>query len=363
MTAEPCSSRKNWIDFDIHGVLGVRLLDPRSRDTETVRRQLGPVETQLQRDPDVRLRFVRHLDRDATRTGGRIAINFEAGCDMHCQSGLRSIPGLLPMLSLAALKKDHVAIHGSAFVHKGIGVLMAGHARSGKTTALVGFASLGAEFGGDDWLLLSREGDAMYGLPIPIDLSPRHVESSSIVRHAIGKPRRILFQILGGFVRTHQKLFGSDMTTSFTGRAMRKILTGLQRHIVPPIHPGQLFTKCAKSARPQKVFLFVRHDKATVEVAQTDPSEMANELASLSEHEQHEIMELYKTHRLSSSKRKHILFECAVEWQRAILADAIAGLDSYTVRHPYPVRFCELYDKIAPFLEVKTSQVQLAVCS
>ena len=269
---------------------------------------------------------------------------------------------LLPMLSLAALKKDYVAIHGSAFVHKGIGVLMAGYARSGKTTALVGFARLGAEFGGDDWVLLSRAGDAMYGLPIPIDLSPWHVESSPIVRRAIGRPRRILFGILGGLVRTHEKLFGGHTTTSLAGRNMRRILIGLQRRIVPPIHPDQLFTKCVKSAKPEKVFLFVSHNKATIQVARMDPGEMAKELSSLSEHEQHEIMQLYKTHPLASPKRTHILFERAFEWQRAILADAVSGLDTYTVRHPYPVRFCDLHEKIVPFLEAKTRRAELAVC-
>ena len=92
---------------------------------------------------------------------------------------------LLPILSLVALKKGYVVVHGSALLYDGVGVVLAGHATSGKTTTLLGFGTLGAEFVGDDWLLLRSDGQKMHGLPAAIDISPKHAESSRLVRHPL----------------------------------------------------------------------------------------------------------------------------------------------------------------------------------
>jgi len=49
-------------------------------------------------------------------------------------------------------------VHASAVVYNGVGILMAGWAHCGKTAALLGFASKGAEYVGEEWVLLSGNG-------------------------------------------------------------------------------------------------------------------------------------------------------------------------------------------------------------
>src|SRR4051812_6722704 len=51
------------IDYDVHGAVGVRLLDASTADAAAVDRQLGPVRAPLGREPDIVVRFVDRLPR------------------------------------------------------------------------------------------------------------------------------------------------------------------------------------------------------------------------------------------------------------------------------------------------------------
>lgn len=379
--AEPHSLLERRREFDIHGVLGVKLLDAKASDVATVRRHLGPLEEQLLREPDLVVRFVKHLpraetehqtlrskgfakdsflvfDERATREAAQIAVNFDRQpCEILCRSGLRSITVLLPLLSLLALKKDYVAIHGSAFVYDGVGVVMAGPATSGKTTILLGFASLGAEFVGDDWVLLRRDGQRMHGLPAAIELSPKHAESSLLVRHTLGSFRRMGFDILGAVMAV-----ADDSRGTFVKPAARRLLTAIQRRIVPRAHPQHIFTKCAKSfsAKPQKVFLLMKHSDPVVHVKEIHRKEMAELLSRLAENEQKSIMELYRTYRFAFPKCKNMFFDGAFTRQRNTLSDAVAAQETYIIRHPYPIRFADLYKTISPFLASRAREAESA---
>ena len=379
--AEPSSPLEGQREFNIHGVLGVRLLDAEARDVATVRRHLGPLEEQLFRDPDLVVRFVKHLPRVATehqalRSDGfkkdsllefneraeaaQIAVSFDRQpCELLCRSGLRRIAVLLPMLSLIALKKNYVAIHGSAFVYDGVGVVMAGPATSGKTTILLGFASLGAEFVGDDWVLLRRDGQRMHGLPAAIELSPKHAESSLLVRHALGSFRRKGFDILGAVMALVDGSRGTFVTP-----AARRILPAIQRRIIPRAHPQNLFAKCAKSfsAKPQKVFLLVKHGDPVVQVKEIHRKEMAELLAPLAEHEQKSVMELYQTYRRAFPKCRSTFFEDVFTRQRDTLLDAVAAQETYIIRHPDPMRFSDLYKTISPFFASRARKAESALC-
>lgn len=379
--AEPNSPLERQREFNIHGVLGVKLLDAEASDVATVRRHLGPLEEELFCEPDLVVRFVKHLprvetehqaltsngfakdsflvfDERAAREAAQIAVNFDRQpCEILCQSGLRSIAVLLPMLSLIALKKDYVAIHGSAFVYDGVGVVMAGPATSGKTTILLGFASLGAEFVGDDWVLLRRDGQRMHGLPAAIELSPKHAERSLFVRHTLGSFRRKGFDILGAVMAL---LNGSRGT--FVKPAARRIITAIQRRIIPRAHPQHIFAKCAKSfsAKPQKVFLLMKHSDPVVHVKEIHRKEMAELLSRLAEHEQKNIMELYQTHRFAFPKCKSMFFEEVFTRQRDTLLDAVAAQETYIIRHPYPIHFADLYKTISPFFASRAREAESA---
>lgn len=372
--SEPYSSLERQTEFSIHGVLGVTLLNAEACDVATVRRHLGPLEKSLSREPDLVVRFTKRLPIVQTqhqedsfvvldKLAAQIAVNFGSQpCEILCQSGLRSIAVLLPILSLVALKKGYVAVHGSALLYDGVGVVLAGHATSGKTTTLLGFGNLGAEFVGDDWLLLRSDGQKMHGLPAAIDISPKHVESSRLVRHILTPWRRRGFDVLGAVAASVEGVVGHGSRGRFVKRAVRRIVTAIQRRIIPRIQPQQLFAKCATSfsAKPQKVFFFLKHDEAVVHVKEIHPKEMAELLSQLAEHEQKDLMELYQTFRFAFPQCNSILFEDLFTRQREILTSAVAPHETYIIRHPYPVCFVDLYKRISPLLASTTKGAEVA---
>ena len=50
------------VDYDVHGLVGVRLLGAGPRETAAVDRQLGPSRRGLDREPEITVRFVDRLD-------------------------------------------------------------------------------------------------------------------------------------------------------------------------------------------------------------------------------------------------------------------------------------------------------------
>ncbi len=48
-------------EYDLHGIVGIRLIDASPADLTTVAAQLGPIEAPLSRSPDIVIRFVDRL--------------------------------------------------------------------------------------------------------------------------------------------------------------------------------------------------------------------------------------------------------------------------------------------------------------
>lgn len=46
-----------WVDFDIHGLIGIRLVSPSPQVLAAITRQLGPLRKPLLREPDITYRF------------------------------------------------------------------------------------------------------------------------------------------------------------------------------------------------------------------------------------------------------------------------------------------------------------------
>jgi hypothetical protein len=55
------------IDYDLHGLAGVRLVDATPGDAAAVSRQLGPIRSSLDREPDIVIRFVDRLPANRLR--------------------------------------------------------------------------------------------------------------------------------------------------------------------------------------------------------------------------------------------------------------------------------------------------------
>lgn len=343
------------VDFDIHGLIGIRLTDASPEDVEAVLNQVGDFRRALCRPADITIRFTRKPSSDcavgAKAASFRIPFGQLGGpCEVVYASGQKSLPLLMPLLSLTALTKSCVALHGSAFVHNGAGIILAGAPGSGKTSALLGFMSMGAEFIADDWVLLQSEADSMYGLSGEIELSLPAFEVLGRGESAIRGARRSLVRALRLLVtrfRKHERL----NEHSYLRRAARKALAVMIENSIPMRDPRVLFPGQVGSltARPAKLFLLCRDDHTEIIVERITTSEMAPKIARLIEREQARLMDCYAAFRLAFPNRANPLLDRIAEFQEQAVTRALANLECYVVHHPrYPV-VAKLHEAIRPF--------------
>src|SRR5882762_10996962 len=377
------SERPGRIDFDIHGVVCVRLIDPSLSDLAAACKLLGSPSKPLLTSPDITVRFVDNLpapgirflgtgqhaftddgffllQKGTRRVQARIPFEGIGGpCEIVCKRGLGSVPLLIPILSLTAGKRGRIPLHASAVVHRGVGIVMAGQAHCGKTAALLGFASIGAEYVGEEWVLLSSTGKQMHGLVRPLEISRWHVASLPHVRDAVNLTNRCAFHGIG-LLDGLQKMVSSErIRTSFVFRSLLRASGAVEERLRPAVAPSAIFQDRIRSAGAQvnKIFLFVNHEDHRIEVEPIAPFEMARRLAFLVQHELMPLLQHYAAYRFAFPSRRNELIESAAEYSFGILARALNGKDTYIVRLPYPCMFPELYKRIQPFCKPTTAAI------
>jgi len=371
------SPASNHIDYDIHGLVGVRLLNPSTSDAEAVFKQLGPLQRVLNREPDIIVRFVEHLpvsglrhltlhDNGFTDDGffilrsskkaARIQIPFEQiggkQCEIVCESGLRSVPLLLAIVNLTMLRKDCVSLHASGFVYQNTGVVVTGWAKGGKTETLLSFAAHGGRYVGDEWILLSGDGQKMYGIPEIIRLWDWHLENLPHVRSQIKRENLIMFKAIHRLDRFQQNLNGR-LGKMLPVKLLREGMPAIKRQLNVRVEPKMVFGDRFGPfvARPDKIFLGLSHADPEIRLKPLDPALIAKRMIASIRYEQLPFIEHYLSFKFAFPDRKNEFLDNVHELQYDILRRALSRKEAYEVRHPYPVSFQELYAKMRPYCE------------
>src|SRR5260221_818308 len=149
-TCEVKTDSGNTVDFDIHGLVGVRLVAPSPTNVTAVSAQIGPPTSRVLRRPDIVVRYVdrisagtlHYVDLGKTASSnagfilfpegdgdGKVSIPFEqigSDCEIFFKRPVGWFLLLFPILNLTALKKHEcVPIKLSAFLNQGTGGLVA----------------------------------------------------------------------------------------------------------------------------------------------------------------------------------------------------------------------------------------------
>jgi len=374
-------------DYDLHGLIGIRLINPSPLDAATVARQLGPLRNRLSREPDIIIRFVHQLEisspmrliglndagfaddaffvlRSRHKTKAKVKVAFDQigkQCEVVCESGLPSIPLLIPIVNLTALSKGAIPLHASAFTYDGTGVVVTGWSKGGKTETLLAFMANGAQYIGDEWVILTADGLHMYGIPEPIRVWDWHLEHLPQFRRLIRYSDRFRLQA----IRLCQALYQRIPNTSRTGfgpaTILRRAMLQLQRQLYVDIAPHRLFGEgaCSLHGKPEKIFFAISHDSDEVIVSQTDPLEISRRMVHSLSYELTDFLAYYLMFRFAFPSRANDLIDNAARYQSDILSKALAGKDTYTVYHPYPVPLRQLYAAVRPFCSAQFSSEEL----
>lgn len=365
------------VDFDLHGVVGIRVVDPRRGELEAIRRQLGPIERSLGgRRPDVTIRFrddapmdygLRHVtlgqtahdarsyyvlrDDQGRRTRTSLPMDAVGGpCEIVCSRGTRGIRPLLAIINLTALWKGLVRVHGSALVHSGQGILVTGWAKGGKTETLLAFREHGAKYLADQWVYLDPETQRMYGIPEPIRLREWHLRSMPSLRATVASSTWLRLRVGGGVAAIADRLAdAAGRSHSGLARIARKASPSLRRQLSVQVPPDRLFgaAKIATGGvQAECVLWVVSHASQEIAVDRTDATVVARRMASSVEYEQADLRDHYLQFCYAFPDATNPRIDQMRPRLQHLLGNALSPLTAYRVAHPYPVDLDALYTAV-----------------
>jgi hypothetical protein len=367
-------STSQVVEYDVHGLVGIRLVDPSPRDVSAISAQIGDLQGVLPHEPDITIRFVREVGPgdalcwiephevgftedgfflfapgSGAKAAARLALDMVDGSfELVCRSGLGTVPLLRSLVDLRMLAKGVIALHASAFTCNGTGVLVAGWARGGKTTSLLAFASHGADFIGDDRVYLSSEANRLYGLGEPVHLRAWHLAELPRYREVVGRRARLRLGLVSALAGLAGSAGAPDRTGGVRGFANRVASVANDASVAIP--PHRLFARCPLTGRLDKAFLAIAHESADVRVEPVAPEYLAERLVFSARAERLGLMARYLAFRFAFPDQPSTLIERADELERRLLLGALAESETFALYHPFPAPVQALHEAMAPLL-------------
>jgi hypothetical protein len=361
-------------DFDLHGLAAVRLVDADERDVAAVARQLGPLPRNLDREPDIVIRFVERLEHGSrlrylgAREAGwtddgffvlksrkqpvvvRLPMDELGGrCEIVAQRGVPAIPFLIAALNLTVLGNGALPLHAAAFELDGRGVLVTGWSKGGKTELLMGAVTAGARYIGDEWVYLTPDG-TMRGIPEPIRLWDWHLDQLPAARARLGVGDRVK---LGGIplLRRLDRVTPRSAQRFPPSRLLRRAMPVIEGQAHVDMPPERLFGPLGLLiSQVDRVLLTVSAAGPETTVEPIDPGEVADRMAASLAYERSDLMALWQQARFAHPGLRNEHLETFETRQRELLAAVLAGRPAWVVTHPYPVDLAELFEAVRPVL-------------
>lgn len=360
------------VDLNLHGVVGIRLIGTGPDEIAAVERQLGPVQGPLAGPPDIEVTFVDSLPEESLRhvTFGkngyskdhfyilesnkhpvRVAIAFETigeTCRIVSERGVPSVPLLLAIANISALKKGYVALHASAFHHEGTGYLVCGWAKGGKTEALLSFGNHGARYVGDEWMWLSRDGDRILGVPENIRLWEWHLEFVPQAKRQLRLEKKLVFKGVHLMEALERGLRSVGLGRTFPVKLLNEMLPAFRRQLNIVLSPKKIFGERFGPFEgvADKVFLMASHESPEIVIERVSPDFVVDRMVSSIEFELMPFMEHYLAFKFAFPDRVNPFLEGLAARQREVLADALKGKETFIALHPYPVSLPSLFREI-----------------
>jgi hypothetical protein len=366
---DPSSS----IDFDLHGLASVRVVDGSPADAAAVERQLGPIRAELTGEPDIVVRFVDRLEltepvrllgvddsgfteegflvlRSRHKSKARVLLPLsEVGArpEIVCERGLAAVPHLIAILNLTVLANGALPLHAAAFSYDGIGVVSTGWSKGGKTESLLAFAAHGAQYVADEWAYISADGTRVHGIPEPVRLWDWHLRQAPEYRARIGWRRRARLGALRAAAATEQG--ARAVRRGRRGGIFDRAYALLRSQLYVDAEPERLFGASLPSTSFDRLFFLLTHDSPETTVEPIDPEEVARRMLFSLQHERKDLLTAYWKLRFAFPEAASPLIDDAALIEQDRLLEVFRGKPAYVVRHPYPTSLERLYAEMREY--------------
>ncbi|MCH8050467.1 MAG: hypothetical protein IIC86_00425 [Chloroflexi bacterium] len=376
------------MDYDFHGILGLRLIDPKPSFAKWISAELKPLATSASSiDPDVSVvRASASVTSDAqfhlgnagdyqecvysdselwVRSDGEfLNIPFEAlgkRCEIQYTRGFaarRAWRYVRPILQIGLLEKGSLAVHASSMIYRDKGILFAGWAESGKTETLLGFLMDGASMISDKWTIVSELGDTIHSFPSRItmrDWVPRYLpEILDILTPGQKRRLRIGGAMAAMATRALQSARGID-PVAMASEVLRPALdTGrtvtIDQSQLERLGGGDAKSNSAATEAPfDKLFLLLPSNRRDVRVQPSSGAEVSARLAECASYERRHLFGLYSKFKYAIPNAPPTVLDDVKEREESMLRRILATKEVYQVLAPFPCDPRAMQAAIAPF--------------
>jgi hypothetical protein len=360
----------NTVDYDLHGIVGIRLLNPGSGNVKAADSQLGTFRSLLTREPDIIIEFVDSLStneplnylgsgefaftKDAffingdEQKGISLQIPFDQigkQCRIVCKKPIFPVSLLMNIVNLTALANGTLPLHASAFSYEGLGYLITGWSGGGKTGSLLSYLAQGASYVSSEYVFISPDGNKMFGIPQPVRLRDWHLQTLPQFSESIkpGEKRHLrAIKFLQFFISFFTKELFSKL---FPGSISSKIAKFLQRQLYVDVSPYELFGKeCVNlSSSVDKVFITYSYANPEIVIQKTEFRDAARRINNLHQYEFSKFMKYYAAFLFAFPDLRNEFLENANNLQLEQLKQFLADKDIYSIYHPHPVSLPGLF--------------------
>jgi hypothetical protein len=364
----------NHLDFDLHGIVGIRLLDPSDKDVKYVSKMLSRFKSDLRREPDITIRFKKKwnlgevtylgLNDAAFNENGfyilssgraplKVKIPFEKigeKCEIVCEQGIIGIPLLNYIINLTFLKKKYLPIHASAFSLNNQGALIIGWSKGGKTEALFSFIKNGAEFIGDETVIVSPDGKKMFGIPVPVSIWEWQFSEIPELMPPLSTQKKILFKGIHFVERVHRLSSKGRLKKNAVIELIGEALPTLRKQLNIRVNPEIIFNGKIRWSQVNlnKLVIIMSHNKDDITLDNCNTNEILNRMITSNLYELESFNNYYNIFKFAFPGVRNDFLENVDKIYNELLPNAISGIESYKVLHPYPVSFEKLYTVMKP---------------
>ena len=362
-------------DYDLYGLIRIRLVDPPPGILGRLRRELGPLRASKDGpDPDLSIRFVDALPiSNDLRYLGLHQAAYDAGtfylldsqgrraavaidqlgepCEVVCEREMAHIPLLRDAVSLRLLAKGHVMLHSSAFIAEGKTVLVTGWQKGGKTELLLGFMSDGARFVSDEWTVLRKDTRALLGATGGLDVWDWHFRQLPDYWRKIRPSERIRLRLLGLY-RAWYRLVRPPRVSGFGLDLLHRLSEEGAVAAAGQVRttPTRLFDGPPSRDAQLDLILLAAVATGPSRARRLDPAEVASRMVGSQTYERKRLYDAYAAFRYAFPTRGNPILDSAPDRELELLTAFMGDIPAYEVVHPYPVSLGELRDLVRPLL-------------
>ncbi len=365
-------------DFDIHGMVGVRVLGT-TDDAAVVRRQLGPMDGELNRDPEILIRFVDtlavgrltlvgkdeyahddhgfYLLRARGKSRVRVRIDLDRLDDRSrpfevvVERGAPAVPLLIALVNLFVLASGSLALHACAFEYRGVGVVVTGWSKGGKTETLLTMLGKGARYVGDEWVYLDGEGATVAGIPEPVRIWDWYLDQMPGSGRMTPGLERTRLRLLAAANGVGDLLQGGRLGTR-TARLARRAdhLIRSQRHV--DVDPEVLTNGELGSLRTSFDLLVLAESTPSplTSISRIDARDVAGAMSASLTYERGPLAAAHDAFRYSFPERRSRFLESARVLEERRLRRILGDKPAWRLSHPYPAVLDDIGTALYPIL-------------